>query len=105
MTNYKKGRRREYEVMKILKYDYNCDVVFRTAKSHSIFDVGGISTKDCKIYFVQVKCAKKINKSIIKDEYKNMRKIYHKFPAVVRRYVKFAIFLKELRKEWQTIWI
>ena len=51
--NYRKGRAKEYRLMNKLKK--HCDIVFRSAGSHSIVDCAGIDLKQKKIYLFQCK--------------------------------------------------
>lgn len=53
-TNYARGRRREYKAMNLLRRK-GCDVVFRSAGSHSPIDVVGIDRTLRKIIFLQCK--------------------------------------------------
>jgi Holliday junction resolvase len=53
---YRKGYLRELEVMRILKDSGNFQVVFRSAASHSPFDIVAISKS--KILLLQVKSGK-----------------------------------------------
>jgi Holliday junction resolvase len=50
---YRKGYLRELEVMRILKDSGNFQVIFRSAGSHSPFDIVAISKS--KVLFLQVK--------------------------------------------------
>lgn len=52
MSNYTKGRRFEYQLMKYLR-NFN-PVVMRTAGSHGLFDI--IAVKPGAILFIQAKC-------------------------------------------------
>ncbi len=63
MTNYKKGRAKEYRIMNKLKKDY--DIVGRTAGSHSAIDVFAIRKKDKSILLLQSK-PRNHNKKAIK---------------------------------------
>jgi Holliday junction resolvase len=53
-TNYEKGRKKEYKIMKKLK-EQGYDIVFRTAGSHSPIDVVGINKEKRRIICVQSK--------------------------------------------------
>lgn len=52
--NYVNGRRKEYKVMHQLK-QAGCDIVFRSAGSHSEIDVIGIDIKRLRIFAIQCK--------------------------------------------------
>lgn len=52
--NYINGRRKEYKVMQQLK-KIGCDIVFRSAGSHSEIDVIGIDIKGRRIFTIQCK--------------------------------------------------
>jgi len=52
--NYVKGRRKEYRIVeKFRKAD--CEIVFRSAGSHSPIDVVAINKENKRIYFIQCK--------------------------------------------------
>jgi Holliday junction resolvase len=53
---YRKGYLKELEVMRILKNSGNFQVVFRSAASHSPFDIVAVSKS--RILFLQVKTGK-----------------------------------------------
>lgn len=53
-SNYVKGRRYEYKTMQKLR-DMGCDIVIRSAGSHSPIDVIGIDSKTRHIFFLQCK--------------------------------------------------
>ena len=53
-NNYIKGRKREYKEMQRLR-ENGCDIVFRSAGSHSEIDVIGINTKTLEIFTIQCK--------------------------------------------------
>ena len=52
--NYVAGRRREYIVMEKLR-KIGCDIVFRSAGSHSLIDVIGIRHSDARVFLIQCK--------------------------------------------------
>lgn len=81
MSNYAKGRAKEYECMRILeRQNYHC---FRTAGSHTPFDVIAVLWGNGKelplIRFMQVKYGKKVDKKTIK-EIENF-----KLPAIIQK--------------------
>ena len=53
-TNYKKGRAKEYRILRRLK-ERGCNIVFRSAGSHSPVDCIGIDLKARRIYLIQSK--------------------------------------------------
>jgi Holliday junction resolvase len=60
MSNYTKGRRFEYKVMRLLeKVGYH---VYRTAGSHGDFDVIAWHSNEPRIRFIQVKSGKPATK-------------------------------------------
>jgi Holliday junction resolvase len=52
--NYIKGRRYEYKTMEFLR-SIGCDIVLRSAGSHSPIDVIGIDSDKRHIFFIQCK--------------------------------------------------
>jgi len=52
--NYTKGRAKEYRTMEKLR-KAGCEVVLRSAGSHSKVDVIGINLKELKVRFIQCK--------------------------------------------------
>lgn len=52
--NYIKGRRKEYKTIDQLR-KIGCEVVFRSAGSHSAVDVVGIDLLRRKVFFIQCK--------------------------------------------------
>ena len=53
-ANYVKGRKKEYKICKRLK-EQGCDIVQRTAGSHSPIDIIAIDKEHKRILFVQSK--------------------------------------------------
>ena len=96
MSAYVKGRRLEYKIMALLKEEYGCDIVARTAKSHSVFDVVGIDTKYRVIRFVQCKAGKR--QYLSKDEREKLEKLKGVFAVLPFLTVKNGKFweLKQL---------
>lgn len=54
MTNYKKGARKEYKIVKRYK-SFGYDIVQRSAGSHSKIDVFAINIKEKRIVLIQSK--------------------------------------------------
>lgn len=72
MGAYRKGVYKEYCIMDILLKKYKCDIVLRSAGSHSPIDVIGIRKKDKKIWVIQSKSKKMSEKTTkkLQDEFK-----------------------------------
>jgi len=81
MTNYERGRAKEYQTMKTLqKMGYH---TFRMSGSHTPFDVIAVLWKEGTelplIRFIQVKFGKYISKGVIEE----LKKI--KLPSVIQK--------------------
>lgn len=61
LTNYQKGRSKEYRIMEKFRLA-GCDIVLRSAGSHSPVDIIAINSTIKKIYFIQSK-SKSISKN------------------------------------------
>jgi hypothetical protein len=88
MTNYEKGRRGEYQIIKLLKsagYDAN-----RTAGSHGMYDV--IAVNKTSVRLIQAK----INEPITPAD----RETFQDF-LVPKNVSKEIWFRKDRQREWQ----
>ena len=97
--NYKRGRDAEYRVVQILKDEYGCFYVTRSAGSHSLFDVTGFNGREW--FLVQVKRSK--TEKAYSSELKELCAFYERVSDKSTLNVGLFVFVD--RKGHKRIWV